>query len=75
MFDVLRLEPGQTSDELRKRQRNPNGAMARTRPYALLADLRNQGLIVGNGDVPQRHYPVAVVQGNDGRTAECALWK
>ena len=50
--DFLRLEPDQTSDEFRKRQCNPNGAMTRTRSDAFLADLRNQGLIVGNGNVP-----------------------
>ena len=75
VLHLLRLEPGQTSEELRQRLRNRDGAMARYRPEAQLAHLRNQGLIVGNGDFPERHYPVAVVQGDDGATHCIAVWK
>ena len=76
VLHLLRLEPAQTSEELRRRLRNPHGAVARYRPDALLAELCNQGLIVGNGDCPQRHFPVAVVQGDDGTTKErIAIWK
>ena len=75
VLDLLRLKPGQTSEELRQRLRNPHGAMARNRPDALLAQLRKQGLITGNGDYPHRHYPIAVVQGNDGVPQRIAVWK
>ena len=75
VLHLLRLEPGQTSEELRRRLRNPHGAMTRSRPDAPLAQLRDQGLIVGNGDFPQRHYPVAVVQGDGGAALGVAVWK
>ena len=75
VLHLLRLEPGQTSDELRRRLHGPRGDMARYRPDALLAQLRSQGLVVGNGDFPQRHYPVAVVQGDDGAARCIAVWK
>ena len=74
VLHLLRLEPGQTSDELRQRLRNRYGAMARYRPDALLAQLRNQGLVVGNGDFPQLHDPVALVQGDDGAAQCIAVW-
>ena len=44
--------------------------MACYRLVAFLVDLRTQELIVDNSDFLQRHHPVAVVQGNNGRTAQ-----
>ena len=76
ILELLRLEPGLTSEELRQRLYGPNGTISPYRPDAVLADLRDKQIILGDGAVPQRFFPVALVHPKDRKTAHrVVVWK
>ena len=76
ILEVLRLEPGKTSEELRQSLYGPHGTVSPYRPDAILAELCEKGIIAGNGDYPERFFPVARVQGRDlDSVPEAVVWK
>ncbi len=76
ILEVLRLEPGQTREELRQSLYGAHGTVSLYQADAILAELREKGIIAGNGDYPERYYPVARVQGrNHESVPEAVVWK
>ena len=64
VLDLLRTEPGLTSEEIRVRLIGPRGTVSAYQPVAALTELRESGLVVADGNVPERYFPVALVHGN-----------
>ena len=61
VLDLLRTEPGLTSEEIRVRLIGPRGTVSAYQPVAALTELCESGLVVADGNVPERYFPVALV--------------
>ena len=64
VLDLMRADPGLTGEELRERLPEPNGTVSSYRPESIRADRRAQELLAGDGDFPQRRFPVAIIDRN-----------